>query len=438
MPRPTRFPVHALLTAGVLVGGCTADPHGAQFGEDPEPTTSAGCSTDCVDATDDADDGATAGTWSPPDEGTAAGTDGTGALDTDADSGPGDTEDPGDGGLPPGLDTMCGDKVCQPDEDTDSCPFDCVPYEIAEGNGGQGKVCERTHMGFIPITEIGTGTYLGVAQGGLYPGGSNERPDEHAAAGLEAATRVQPVDGQVCFISIGMSNTGMKWNSFMANGFPTIEGRNPAVVVANGAVGSNPVDTTADAGHQVWGTIDSQLQSSGCSPDQVRVVWMLHAERGPTADFMTEAERFKEDLRSTVLNLAEHFDNLEMVYLSARSYAGYGDKNNNPEPYAHQTAFAVKWLIEDQIEGNDPALSIAAGAPWLSWGPYLWADGLGPDDQLGGVPGRQIPDDGMEYECDDFSDNDGIHPGQGMLAKATSQLVDFFSSDPTAAAWLLQ
>lgn len=165
---------------------------------------------------------------------------------------------------------------------------------------------------------------------------------------------------------------------------------------------------------------------------------MLHAERGPTEDFVTEAERFKDDLRSTVLNLDAHFENLEMVYLSARSYAGYGDKNNNPEPYAHQTAFAVKWLIEDQIEGNDPALSIENGAPWLSWGPYLWADGLGPDDQLGGVPGRQIPDDGLEYECDDFSDNDGIHPAQGMLAKATSQLVDFFSSDPTATAWLVQ
>lgn len=394
-----------------------------------------GCTTECEGSSSG---GPASASGAPSTTATSTtGDDSTGSDATQtssSDSGSG-SDDPTD---PPGASTMCGDWECQGSEDVASCPFDCVPYEIAEQGQGQGKVCERTHMGFVPITEIGSGLYLGAAQGGLYPGGSNERPASHTAAGLEAAQRVVPVDGQVCLISIGMSNTGMKWNRFMQNGFPSIEGRNPAVVVANGAVGSNPVDTTADPSHGVWNTIDSQLADSGCTPDQVRVAWVLHAERGPSEDFMTEAARFEADLRATLVNMNDHFANLEMVYLSSRSYAGYGDKNNNPEPYAHQTAFVVKWVIEAQIEGTDPELSLDAGMPWLSWGPYLWADGLGADDQLGGIPGRVIPDDGMEYECSDFSDSDGIHPGQGMLIKASDQLVEFFSTDETAAAWLLQ
>ncbi|MEM6991835.1 MAG: hypothetical protein AAF721_15110 [Myxococcota bacterium] len=422
------------------LGACTVQAPGAGLeGDAGEAGTTPPCTTDCADDSDGSGTPATSGA-----ETCAAGSDGgpTSAADDD-ETGASDDDSPttGDddtGGVPGGIDTMCGDKICQDDESLDSCPFDCVPYEIAEMGDGVGQVCDRTHMGFVPITEIGSGSYLGLAQGGLYPGGSNTRPAAHTEAGLDAAAAIAPIDGSICFISIGMSNTGMKWNSFMQQGFPTIEDRDPAVVVANGAVGSNPVDTTADPSHGVWSTIDSQIASAGCSPEQVQVVWLLHAERGPNADFMTEAERFKSDLRATILNLDDHFENLQMIYMSARSYAGYGDKNNNPEPYAHQTAFVVKWLIEDQILGNDPALSIDGGAPWLSWGPYLWADGLGADDVLGGTPGRLIPDDGMEYECSDFSSNDGIHPGPGMLHKASAQLVDFLTTDETAAAWLLQ
>ena len=41
--------------------------------------------------------------------------------------------------------------------------------------------CADSTVGFIPINDLGPGTYLGV-QGGLYPGGSNEIPVAHRAA----------------------------------------------------------------------------------------------------------------------------------------------------------------------------------------------------------------------------------------------------------------
>ncbi len=344
-----------------------------------------------------------------------------------------DTDDP----VPPMADTMCGDWVCQAFETIDTCPFDCVPYTVAPMGSGVGKICERDFTGFTPITEIGSGMYLGQAQGGLFPGGSNERPAAHTQAGVAAAQAIAPVDGNVCLISIGMSNTYQKWAMFMTQGVGSVPNLHPALRVGNGAVGSHPVDTTADPNHSVWNSIDNQIAGSGCSPQQVQVVWMLHAERGPMGTFMDEADRYHDDLRSTAINLADHFPNLRMIYLSSRSYAGYSDRDNNPEPYAHQTAFGVKWLIESQIDGSDPALSVESGFPWMSWGPYLWSDGIGADHAPGGIPGRTIPADDMEYECGDFAD-DGIHPGMGMRAKVSAQLVDFFGTDPTATPWFLQ
>ena len=88
------------------------------------------------------------------------------------------------------------------------------------------------------------------------------------------------------------------------------------------------------------------------------------------------------------------FPNLKIAYLSSRVYAGYASTPLNPEPHAYETAFAVKWVIADQI-GGQPALNYdpAQGTvrrPWLAWGPYLWADG---------VKGRQ---DGLVYRREDL------------------------------------
>ena len=52
----------------------------------------------------------------------------------------------------------------------------------------------------------------------------------------------------------------------------------------------------------------------------------------------------------------------------------------NNEPYAYESAFAVRGMIQDQINGvaamnynpaNGPVV-----APWVAWGPYIWANGL--------------------------------------------------------------
>lgn len=37
--------------------------------------------------------------------------------------------------------------------------------------------------------------------------------------------------------------------------------------------------------------------------------------------------------------------------MSSRTYGGYATTELNPEPYAYQSGFSVKWLVQDQLEG---------------------------------------------------------------------------------------
>ena len=91
----------------------------------------------------------------------------------------------------------------------------------------------------------------------------------------------------------------------------------------------------------------------------------------------------QSQLESIAQNLHTKFPNLKLAYFTSKFYDGYDNglpHPRYPEPYAYETCFAVKWSIEDQING-DAALNYesAAGtvmAPWMTWGPYEWSNGL--------------------------------------------------------------
>ncbi|PYQ10459.1 MAG: hypothetical protein DMH00_11210, partial [Acidobacteria bacterium] len=145
--------------------------------------------------------------------------------------------------------------------------------------------------------------------------------------------------------------------------------------------------------------------------------------------FPTDAQILRDELRSIVQIIKSRYPNTRSVYLSSRTYAGYATSTLNPEPYAYQSGFAVKWLIEEQLSGS-AALNFDPGkgpvmAPWLSWGPYLWADGLIPRS------------DGLTWACDDFQPTDGTHPSTSGRNKVAGLLLDFFKADPTTSRWFV-
>ena len=74
-------------------------------------------------------------------------------------------------------------------------------------------------------------------------------------------------------------------------------------------------------------------------------------------------------------------------------------------------------LIDDPAKG-------AVKAPWLSWGPYLWANG---------ATKRR---DGFSYAECDFG-KDGTHHAPPGIDKLGQQLLRFFQTDSTTQPWFL-
>jgi hypothetical protein len=136
----------------------------------------------------------------------------------------------------------------------------------------------------------------------------------------------------------------------------------------------------------------------------------------------------QSEFEAIMNNIRDKYPRVRLVYLASRIYAGYATTTLNPEPYAYEQGLANKWMIEHQISGApllnyNPALG-PVEAPWIAWGPYMWADGLIPRS------------DGLTWLCSDFQP-DGTHPGPTGTAKVASALLQFVQTDTTARSWYL-
>lgn len=286
--------------------------------------------------------------------------------------------------------------------------------------------------GLVPLTQLPPANYMGFP-GGLYPGESNVPPAVHAAAALAQAALIVPRDaagapaaeGKIVMLAFGMSNTTHEFSVFERQ-----EDANPArngrVVILNTAFGGQTASVLANPGAAYWTGVFQKIAAAGATNAQVQVAWLKEANANPTDPFPLHAQALRDDLASIARNVRDFFPNLRILYVSSRIYGGYSSGPLNPEPFAYESGFSVKWLIENQIAG-DPALNWnpAAGpveAPLLLWGPYTWADGV------------NLRDDGLAYLAADF-EGDGVHPSPSGEQKVADQLTAFINSDPGAASW---
>jgi lysophospholipase L1-like esterase len=277
----------------------------------------------------------------------------------------------------------------------------------------------RESTGLTPLPDLAGGKYQGE-EGGLYPGGKNTPPAAHLAEGLRLAKSIAPIDGRIVFLTIGMSNTTQETQAFLKLAAAD-RGINPKVTLVDGAQGAQTAKITADPKANFWSVVDERLAAAHVTAKQVQVVWIKQANAQPSAGWPAATKQLQADLVSTLHNLHDRYPNLKIAYLSSRIYGGYAVTPLNPEPYAYEGAFAVKWAIAAQIAG-DPGLS-RERAPWLAWGPYLWADG---------TKGRK--QDSLVWTRDDLGP-DGTHPSDSGRIKVGRMLLEFLKTDPTAAPW---
>lgn len=297
---------------------------------------------------------------------------------------------------------------------------------------------EKSSVGLKPLTEMTADDKYKGEDGGLYGGGKNEPPEAHRAAALAEAQRITPLDedgkpsknGKIVLLSVGMSNTAGEFLVFkeIADRDPV---KSPQVVIVNGAVGGAGAQSWAKGAEGPWSTLAQRLKDANVSPQQVQVVWIKHADTRPSPDPPLEyAKNLKGWLASIIRTLKKKYPNLTVAYLSSRIYGGY-HVSGNPEPFAYESAFSVRWLIQDQFKGDatlnhDPKKGKVV-APILLWGPYLWADGIKP---------RKA--DGLVWERKDFT-KDGVHPTREDGArKVAEQLLKFFKNDAGAKTWFVK
>jgi hypothetical protein len=307
----------------------------------------------------------------------------------------------------------------------------------------------------IPLTDLGAKTYYGHV-GGLYTGGVNQPPPAHDSAARARRKAIEPLDvngdehpfGKYVLLSIGMSNTTQEWCSassappctawsFMGRAAVDLAVNRNSLVIVNGAADGQDIESWMSPTSPNYDRIrTARLNPLGLSENQVQAAWVKLATARPVASIpadTADAYRFLTMLGQTLRTLKVRYPNLQLVFLSSRSYGGYATSDLSPEPYAYETGFSVRLAIESQMNEMRglPAnprvgtLNYARrAAPLVLWGPYLWANGAVPRS------------DGLIWLRSDFEE-DGTYPSQAGETKVAAFLLEFFKTSPYTRCWFV-
>ncbi len=287
-----------------------------------------------------------------------------------------------------------------------------------------------------PLTEMAAEDLYQGEDGGLYGGGKNDPPDTHREAAMSALAQVQPrdpagnpdPDGRVVLLSISMSNATQEFSTFkrLADRDPE---KNPRLTIVDGAQGGQAMAEWSSPTARPWEQAARRLEAAGVTPAQVQVAWVKLANKLPQGELHEHGRKLQSDTLRVLQIAKQRFPNLQVAYLSSRTYGGYATNALNPEPYAFESAFVARWLIQQQIAGDaalrfDPAHGDIK-APVLLWGPYLWANGDTPRST-----------DGLVWNRSDFV-ADGVHPSPSGREKVAKLLLNFFKQDSLALGWFV-
>lgn len=287
----------------------------------------------------------------------------------------------------------------------------------------------------VPIDQLGTGTYQG-SEGGLYPNGSNVRPPSHDAAGVSIAQAIQPLDGngnpdpngKYALMSVGSSAAFDEWQQFILDAGADSSINTHLVFVSAAQPRAYSVNL-ANPNSGFWNAIfENFLPQAGVTANQVVAVWFQNVDQVVQGTFPDDMAALHNEFELIAQNLHAKFPNLKLMYFGSHIYGGYSH-SQCPEPGPYETAFPVKWTIEDQINGlpslNYDANNGPVNAPWMSWASYVWTNGL------------QGRNDGLTWACVD-SISDGCHPSKPVgREKVANVMLNFFKTDATTTPWFL-
>lgn len=247
----------------------------------------------------------------------------------------------------------------------------------------------------VPIDQLG-GDYFGLS-GGLR---SNGTPT------------VTPTDGRIVIISISMSNGNLEFLKYidLYDAHPDVS---PEIGLVNCARGGNALERWVER-QELWDDCKDRVTNAGFTLDQIKVVWAKNANQftdhgltlpDPGADYYD----LVDNISALSERIGQEFPAVQAVFHTSRIYAGWAAaQQTRGEPMSYEGGLAINAAIERWQTGQIP------NAPWIGWGPYLWANATTPNSQ------------GVFWTQDDFRDGTNHHPSDAGQIKVADALHGFF------------
>jgi len=294
----------------------------------------------------------------------------------------------------------------------------------------------------VPVNDLGVEAYRYGYFGGLYDDGTSIMAPDHFAIGMKMAENIVPRDangnpspnGKVVFIAVGFDETQKIMSAMQSMAADDVRVNHDNLVMVNAALPRlDGFAWVPPMSPPLYSSIRNIIMPPlGVTPQQVQVAWVQLVTNNPARPLPpadADAYRLKGEYAAAVRQLKIEYPNLQIAYLSSRVYGGYATTTWNPEPFAYESAYSVRWLIMRQVEEERTGMTwdtrvadinpLEGIAPWLQWGPYLWAN-------------TTPRSDGLSWQPDDFNaDGETLSPKGAN--KGGALLLDFLLHDPTTA-----
>ena len=150
------------------------------------------------------------------------------------------------------------------------------------GQAGGAAAAAAPAAQFVPLVDMGEGRLHHGFEGGLYPGGANEMPDDHSTVGFARAAAIQPLDaagqpaptGAHVLLSIGMSNTAQEFRRLigLARHDPMVN--HDTLAIVNGAIRGTAAPAWVSPSLPTYDDVNARLAGQGFSPAQVQIIWL--------------------------------------------------------------------------------------------------------------------------------------------------------------------
>ena len=221
----------------------------------------------------------------------------------------------------------------------------------------------RETTGLKPLTEMSAADRYQGEDGGLYGQGRNQPPLEHRRLAEAELARIQPLDasgavasdGRIVFVSLSMSNATQEFSRFKQLADADAR-KSPKLTIVDCAQGGQAMAQWAPPQAAPWREAELRLTQAQVTPAQVQIAWVKLANKAPRGALQDHGMALKRDTLAVIHNAKQRFPNLRVIYLSSRIYGGYAKSPLNPEPYAYESAWVARWLIQDQIVHHSQVL----------------------------------------------------------------------------------